>query len=282
MSYLDSDIIVSTTVDNVDFQISGEAITQICKNFGSATVFAVGARIAAGLVAKHPMGLVPKVGTIGGVGAGFTLTYRMILNSFNQEISQSHGNVSISGPVKIQLGKIEHLDRNYSIDELLTNAFNPGDYSTRLRFNKDTVYNFWTNKSQMILSDHNAVQNSTVLQTLDQYNPNWKDLFISSPLENIDLITNMLYDNLMLDYIILYLLVMLLIIISCKFVVSEDIDSKTIKRFVFSDFLSKLIKKYITIWQKSTVLWIYFLLFSLIIFVGTSIISLITILKILT
>src|ERR1700735_3634153 len=100
--YLDPDeITVSTTIDNINFQISGEALTQIYRNIGSASVFAVGARIAAGLLAKHPMGLIPKVGTIGGVGSLFTINYRIIMDSFNQQITQSHGNISISGPVTI-------------------------------------------------------------------------------------------------------------------------------------------------------------------------------------
>lgn len=137
--YLDHDeVIVSTTVANMNFKISGEAITQICRNFGSATVFAVGARIAAGLVAKHPMGLISK---IGGTGAGFTITYRVLLESFNQRMNQSHGNVSISGTVHIQLGKIEHLNKNCDINDLLINTFNPENY-LRFQFRKETSFNF--------------------------------------------------------------------------------------------------------------------------------------------
>jgi hypothetical protein len=269
--FLDPDeITVSTTIDNINFQISGEALTQIYRNIGSASVFAVGARIAAGLVAKHPMGLIPKVGTIGGVGSLFTINYRIIMDSFNQEISQSHGNVSISGPVKITLGKIEHLDKNSNISELITSAFNPersmlGDYSTRLQFKKETIYNIWKNKNEILLSDSNIIDNSKILKTLDQYNPNWKDSFISSPLEPTDYIINTLNNNLMLDYIILYLLFMLLIILSCKFVIREDIDSNSIKKYLFIDSLSNLIKKYITIWKKSSNIWIYFILISIMI-----------------
>jgi hypothetical protein len=178
MIYLDHDeVIVSTTVGDMNFQISGEAITQICRNFGSATVFAVGCRIASGLVAKYPMGLMPKIGTIGGTGAGFTVTYRMILDSVNQGMSQSHGYVSFSAPVKISLGKIEHLDRNHSINDLIPNAFNPerfllGDYSAGLKFRKETIFNNLTNKYQTILSDANIIENSRVLRTLEQFNPN--------------------------------------------------------------------------------------------------------------
>jgi hypothetical protein len=283
--YLDQDeVIVTTTIGNKDFQISGEAITQICRNFGSATVFAVGARIASGLLAKHPMGLIPKVGAIGGTGAGFTITYRIILDAYNQGLGQSHGNISVSAPVKISLGKITHLDRNHNINDLLINAFNPDrlNYSTGLKFRQDTMYNFWTNKNQLILSDANAIENSKVLSTLEQFNPNWKDSFISSPLEPTDYILNTLSNNLLLNYIVLYLLIMLLIIISCKFVIREDIDTNTIKRFVFSELLSRFIKKYITIWQKSNILWIYLILISIIIFKIVSIFSISIILSILT
>jgi hypothetical protein len=120
------------------------------------------------------------------------------------------------------------------------------------------------------------------LRILDQQNPNWKDSFISSPLESNDFILNILTDNLLLNYVILYLLFMLLIIISCKFAIGDNIDSKTIKRFVFSDLLSNLIKKYITIWQKSNILWIYFILISIIISEIVCIFSIIIILNILT
>jgi hypothetical protein len=44
----------------VNFKILGEALTQIYQNLGSATVFLAGTRIAAGLLAKHPMGLIAK------------------------------------------------------------------------------------------------------------------------------------------------------------------------------------------------------------------------------
>jgi hypothetical protein len=130
---------------------------------------------------------------------------------------------------------------------LIVNTFNPerfvlGDYSTWLKFRKDTIFNNLTNKYQTILSDTNIIENSKVLRTLEQLNPNWKDSFISSPLEPQDYIVKVLSDNLLLNYIIVYLLFMLLIIISCKILIREDIDSNTIKRFVFSDFLSKLIK----------------------------------------
>jgi hypothetical protein len=176
--YLDPDeVIVSTTFDNIKFQISGEALTQIYKQFGSATVFTAGARIAAGLVAKHPMGLIPKVGVIGGTGSLLTINYKLLINSFKEEIGQSHGNISISSPVKIKLEKIEYLNRNSNINEFINNTFNSeisvlGDCFNKFQFRKETLYNFHTNKNQLLLSDDNLINNSNILKTLEQYNPN--------------------------------------------------------------------------------------------------------------
>lgn len=109
-----------------------------------------------------------------------------------------------------------------------------GDFSTRLQFKKETVYNSITNKFNTILSDDNLINNSNILKALEQQNPNWKDSFISSPLEPTDFIINTLSNNILLEYIILYLLFLLLIIISCKILIRDEIESKTIKIFVFS------------------------------------------------
>lgn len=288
MIFLDgNEVIVSTTINDVNFKISGEALTQIYQNLGSAAVFVAGTRIAAGLLAKHPMGLIPKVGTIGGTGAGFTITYRRILEALNQASGKSQGDITISAPVKINLEKIEHIDINNTLGDLLTNAFKPdrslfGDYSTGFKFKNEKVFNIWTNKYETFLSDDNVINNNKVLKTLEEFNPNWKDSFISSPLESNNYILNTLSDILLLDYIILYLLFMLLIIISCKFIIGENIELKTIKRFVYIDLLSNLIKKYITIWQKSNILWIYFILISIMIFEMVSIFSINSVINILT
>jgi len=73
--YLDSDseIVVKTVLENSKLEIKGEAIQIIASNFGSAAVFAASIRIAAALVSKSKLGLLPKAGFIGGTGAGFTI-----------------------------------------------------------------------------------------------------------------------------------------------------------------------------------------------------------------
>ena len=49
----DKDVIVTATLENASFVMSGDALKLIFENLGGAAVF--GARVAAGLLAKHPM-----------------------------------------------------------------------------------------------------------------------------------------------------------------------------------------------------------------------------------
>jgi hypothetical protein len=57
--------------------MSGDVLKLIFENFGGAAVFFSSARIAAGLLAKHPMGVFPKMGIIGGTSVGYTILYRL-------------------------------------------------------------------------------------------------------------------------------------------------------------------------------------------------------------
>lgn len=62
---------------------------------GGLAVFCTGARIAAGLMAKHPMGVFPKIGVIGGTGVGYTNLYKMSMDSMSSSISNSSASVSV-------------------------------------------------------------------------------------------------------------------------------------------------------------------------------------------
>ena len=67
---------------------------------------------------------------------------------------------------------------------------------------------------------------SNILSAFDQQSPNWKDSFINSPLEEnlFPHIIDVLSNNLLLHFIILYLLIMLLIIFTCKFILKDKIE----------------------------------------------------------
>lgn len=115
-------------------------------------------------------------------------------------------------------------------------------------------------------------------------NPVAKDLVISSypikaPIESGELLqikpmlVDILSQNLQLNMIILYLICMVLFILTCKFVLSEKTTSSFL-RGVLSlplGYYLHYILSYIVIgWQKSSILWLYFIIFSLLIFNLTS------------
>jgi hypothetical protein len=119
---------------------------------------------------------------------------------------------------------------------------------------------------------------------LNDSQPNWKDSFIHSPLENESLrlfISDNLYNNLLLQFIVLYLLFMLLIIISCRILLKNNIDLGKFKKSKISVFFFSYLELYINIWRVSSNAWIYFILFSVMIFISASTFSIYSILELL-
>lgn len=46
-------------------------------------MFGTSARIAASLLAKHPMSVFTKIGMIGGTGLGYTILYRLSMDNLS-------------------------------------------------------------------------------------------------------------------------------------------------------------------------------------------------------
>jgi hypothetical protein len=214
--------------------------------FGAGAVFATSIRIAAALVSKQPLcgGLLPKTGYIGGTGAGFTilpLPRKLITQSSG--VTANIGSVSASAtPTEISLEKIEHINTNKPINDLLTDFFDlKNNFVSNLKFSTTNLEqtrsagsrfaansgNQLGNQSDpvgintQILedSDYRKAATGSVIKALDESNPKWRDMFVPSPLdsdENIQFIIDILSNNLLLQYIILYLLVLLLIILTIK------------------------------------------------------------------
>ena len=131
------------------------------------------------------------------------------------------------------------------------------------------------NSNSILLQSNNHQNNSKVLSTLDQQYPNWKDSFINSPLEEniIPHIINVLSNNLYLHFIILYLLIMLLIIITCKYILKDNIEFTKIQNNPLGAWIKNIINKLISTWKISSIFWIYFIIFNLLIFNSASIFS---------
>lgn len=111
---------------------------------------------------------------------------------------------------------------------------------------------------------------------LDPQTPDWRNNFIStdfsinSPLESNSSLTQFALDtlnnHLIINFITVYLLLMLLIIIICKFVLNKDINFNRLEKYPLGFYINKFLIKYISIWQKSSNVWIFFIIIPLIFF----------------
>lgn len=99
-----SEVVLSATMENVKLEVNGDVLKLIFDNLGNAGVFIAGTRIAAALIAKHPIGIIPPAGVIGGAGSGFTIAYKIINETMSPNTSSSSASVSVS-PIKITLNK---------------------------------------------------------------------------------------------------------------------------------------------------------------------------------
>jgi hypothetical protein len=223
----DKDVIVTATLENASFVMSGDALKLIFENLGGAAVFGASARVAAGLLAKHPMAVLPKIGVIGGTSVGYTILYRMSMESMGSTISNSSASVSVK-PVHIKLETVANTTfdvnsvNSLAIVMVMINSLGLKNKSQLNRFS----FTYSSNSDSILLQSNNYQSNSKILSALDQQSPNWKDSFINSPLEEnlFPHIIDVLSNNLLLHFIILYLLIMLLIIFTCKFILKDKIE----------------------------------------------------------
>jgi hypothetical protein len=170
--FLDSkDIIVNANLENTSFIISGDVLKLIFENLGGAAVFGTGARIAAGLLAKHPMGVLPKIGVIGGTGAGYPILYRMSLgvSSITNSSATDAGSVSVK-PVHIKLETVvnttNHFDRNAANSLVNSLGLQNKAQLNRFSFTETSL------KDSIFFQSNNHHGNSKILSALEQEEPN--------------------------------------------------------------------------------------------------------------
>ena len=165
--YLDSkDVIVNINLDNARFIISGDVLKLIFENLGGATVFAASARIAAGLLIKHPIGVFPKMGIIGGTGAGYTVLYRMIMVNMGSNISNISSSISNSY-FHIRLEPVANQIFDGNAVNSLINSLGLSNMSLSRPFD----FTESSNLNRIILQSHNRYSNSQIITALDQQNP---------------------------------------------------------------------------------------------------------------
>ena len=265
--YLDGDVVLTTNIKNSEIILSGDMLNLNLDNFGSAGVFIAGAKIAASLVTKHPIGIFSKVGIIGGTGVGFTVGYKIVNKSIPNSF-ENMSNISIeTGPIEIKLEGIKYASNvsNTEFKSLLDKYFGISKSISNLNYNEN--FNINTNTLEII---SNREQTSKVISELDKINPNWRDIFINSPLESdnpiIKFILDSLTNSLILNFICIYLLIMLLIILIIKFILSSNINFDGLNKYPLGNYINRYLVKFISIWQKSNKFWIFFIIIVVIIF----------------
>lgn len=269
----DPKVVITATVKDTEIILTGNALNSIFLHLGSAGVFAAGARIAASIVSKK-LHLVPRLGIIGSSGLGFTATYQMLLDNLpNTNKSGASPAINIkTGPFKIDIKSLEFLSAKSDTEKVnvLQKAFTDNIASE--------VKPVVTSQSDTLSIKGDQKVSSSVLDKLEQVEPNWKDKFISnSPIENseafLQFISNQINNNLYLHFAIFYLLVMLLIIFTSKWAIDNNIQFNWLKSTAIGKFFHSILMKYLSAWKNNAHIWIFYILMCLIFFTCVSIYS---------
>ena len=266
--YLEDNMIITAKIEGNAKQFSGETINAIFYQLGTAGVFTAGARIAASLVAKQPLSLLPKFGVVAAGASGLTVTYRLINNSLPS--NNNTGSIN-TGPIEI---KIEGI----TLEQVKSNQNTKNFLNEHFGINNLRLDNFNLNQLNIEnIPNLNLGGTSRTIQELNKINPNWRDTFINSPLESDKILYQFVLDtlnnNLILHFISTYLLIMLLIILITKLNLTNS-KFNFLEKLNLNKTLKILIIKYVSIWQKSSHIWIFFIIICLIIFNIASLISL--------
>ena len=281
--YLDEIITVKAQIDNTSVELNGDVLNFIFENIGEVATFTTGARIGALFVAKQKMNLMPRLGVVAGTATGLTIYFKAF---------QAYTSYNTNDPLKI---KFEIDD---SLKKLMTNETNINNFKNNLNnlFNLDSLNTSPVNITKIFnpldnIFTYNLTKEDTkkIITELDKTNPNWKtDLLNSSkdqvdaagvnPLilspgdqtENINPLIQRLIetftDQLYLNIIIVYLLIMLTIIIISKFIINKDYKFEFLNKYPLGSYLSRFLVYYVSVWQKSSNMWILFILFIVILF----------------
>jgi hypothetical protein len=259
--YCDSNNITFTTViQNLEITLSGGVLNDVFRTLGNVGVFTAGARISAAIISKHKMGTLPKVGIIGSTAAGFTMVFQIINTQFTGNSS------SIPSSITVNLSQVKPTIPNTSPEawnNLITSFFGGAE-----RIKIDGKIPLLNNTIR-----GNPEQISKVIEQLDLMNPNWRDTFINAPLELgdhsnslVSFLFTSLSNSLYLHYINLYLIIMLIIIFTCKYIIDRNINLLPIKKIFLGKYLYLGLTKYLSFWRNSVNFWLYYIMFSLLIF----------------
>ena len=117
-------------------------------------------------------------------------------------------------------------------------------------------------------------QNNCSLNEIFSKENNIDNIIINSSLESNDmLITNIKHNlitilnyNLTINLIMIYLIIMLIFIFTFKFLLNKSISIEKIDNLPLNYYIKLIIKNLTLAWKNSSIFWIFFILFFLLIF----------------
>nr|YP_009690183.1 hypothetical protein PPIT_000080 [Porodaedalea pini]QEG56963.1 hypothetical protein PPIT_000080 [Porodaedalea pini] len=270
----DKPVIIKASVGDTEVELTGEFFKTILTNLGAAGVYASSARIAAALVSKTNLKLLPRIGIIGGTSTGFTASYLVLTNTIHSfadtVVTAPTGKVKLSFEIKdLKTAGGDALNTEQAKNVLSRWVDEP----SLLKNNKfsNFVYKNLEDRHEITV---NSEQTSRVVSELNTNDPDWINKFINSPLEKGDILNipfvksviEIISTNLILHFVIIYLLIMLVIIFSCKIIIDKEINFNKVLDYPLGKYIHKFLTFYVNIWRNSANIWIYFILFCLIIF----------------
>ena len=298
------DVYIKTKIDNVEINVSGDAVKLLYDKWGTTATFVAGVRFASVILHKVNIGVAPKIGIATFSGGGCIMGYKIAQNLYNPVNSSITGGITTkTGPISIEMTLPNNIATDPNNAQVLSKKilvlFNIKlDSQTGFTSIKNTYPDIkaniiTTNSNAVEISETNqSINTSQVLTALTEQNPDWRnqfDITISSPLEPNSSLFNLFLDQLMnvtmLEFIILYLYIMFLFIIACKFIININ-NNTTIFIFLNKFLIGRLIFKFINFiintWKNSSNIWLYYISFTLILFHIFVIIGLLHLLTILT
>ena len=300
------DVYIKTKIDNIEINISGDVVNLVYNKWGTTAAFVVGVRFASVMLHKVNIGVLPKIGLATFSGGGCVVGYKIAQNVYNPVNSSITGGITTkTGPINIEMTL--PIPNNIATDpsnaqvlsKKILDLFNIKlDSQTGFTSIKNTYPDIkaniiTTNSNAVEISETNqSIDTSQVLTALTEQNPDWRNQFdvtISSPLEPNSSLFNLFLDQLMnvtmLEFIILYLYIMFLFIIACKFIININNNTTIFKffnKFLIGRLIFKFINYIINTWKNSSNIWLYYISFTLILFHILVIIGLLHLLTILT
>lgn len=290
--YLDSKVQLTTTVNNTTVEINGDVLKLLLEHQGTAAVWIAGAKITHLLVAKQPMAIPNKILSIGLGATGLSTLYRITHRTLQNDKFLNAQITGSTGPIKIELSTNIQSSSDSNLREFLSQLF--GLDQTNINQVISQLPKTLTNNNNLLQANLSSSEYGSIINTLNKEIPNWRDSFkvdpkfadnfsVDSAIEfnesAIKFIRESIMDSVVLDIISAQFSFTLLTIIICKFLLSSNISFDRLNKYRLGTYISKMLKSYISLWQRSSNIWIFSIIILLILFNIASAYSLLRVLS---